>query len=153
MQIINLFKHPYLSFGLLFFIQINLLQLFPENEPLRWKCYHFTCQTFSSHQFLLCCGLLLVQSSLSSSMLHRPKYCFFGGQILILILILNFKIHRSTTRKYPIAEKQRNINVSKHEKLLGLNLNRINFHVRWSRVLWRKAKEWPRKCFSPRLNM
>ena len=45
------------------------------------------------------------------------------------------QIHRSTTRKYPIAEKQRNINVSKHEKLLGLNLNRINFHVRWSRVL------------------
>ena len=45
------------------------------------------------------------------------------------------QIHRSTTRKYPIAEEQRNINVSKHEKLLGLNLNRINFHVRWSRVL------------------
>ena len=40
------------------------------------------------------------------------------------------QIHRSTTRKYPFAEKQRNINVSKHEKLLGLNLNRINFHVR-----------------------
>ena len=152
MQIINLFKHPYLSFGLLFFIQINLLQLFPENEPLRWKCYHFTCQTFSSHQFLLCCGLLLVQSSLSSAMLRRPKYCFFRRTDFDFDFDFE-QIHRSTTRKYPIAEKQRNINVSKHEKLLGLNLNRINFHVRWSRVLWRKAKEWPRKCFSPRLNM